>query len=684
MEKNVTEISKGLHLDTGATTRPKGTYQYALNAINETDEGELFSLSNEESNEPCGDIKTDYIPIGKAYIGGGKTAIFFTNKDETLSEIGVLDSSCNYTSHVNGELGFKLEHQIDAIYRNRRGCETTLYWVDGRNNKPMYYVLEKPGQFQKSNGDWDKNKFELQRIYNGVPTFDEIKVLDSGGQIEAGSVNIAIQYLDENLNPTEWIITSEVVKIYNDDTSNAFLNIRGSINIESGTDEEDYRDFPATSKSIRVVLGNLDRTFLFYRLAFIEATSGNGQITKIKYTENLPIENNTFVYTGKNFATEGTEEEIIAFNNIVDTASSIMQVDNMVLLADTQGKKVNYCKLQKYASRISADMTVKRIIVNSMTDPANPKSPIAQFEGAGYQPGEIYSFAIVYVFADGTISPAYHIPGKSGSILNAQGANVSEKFVFKPGTNGQKVYPMSITNESQSIRYNDNDNCTDGDLWGVDSVGNTLKGKKVRHHRFPLRSDVGLNLVNVQKSTGGLDTYYQLKLSIQGNLNTPCTQADIDEEECTTLVSVPSFQVTVKYVIDGVEKDLVVGFNPGDFEGSHPFTSISQEKFSSYFLSPTAQIISIEESVPDEAPYQVGVSSGIGSAIYGNLSYTASVVPAVFTSETKLYNTDIFGIQFSNVVLPTIQDTGGEEVVGYYIVRNERTEEEKTILDLGL
>ena len=31
--------------------------------------------------------------------------------------------------------------------------------------------------------------------------------------------------------------------------------------------------------------------------------------------------------------------------------------------------------------------------------------------------------------------------------------------------------------------------------------------------------------------------------------------------------------------------------------------------------------------------------------------------------------------------MPSLDDTNGEKIIGYYIVRNERTENEKTILD---
>jgi hypothetical protein len=685
-KKNVTQVKGGLHKDNSRIDTPPGTYQYALNAVNETEVGDLFFLSNEESNEPCGVLPDGYRPVGKVYIGGNKTMIFSVSADNLTSEIGVTDTNCGYVTHVNGDLGFKITHQIDATYRLRRGCETTVYWVDGKNNKPMYYVTEKPEQFQDGLGNWVKNKFELQRSYNNVPVFQEVELLNSGGQLSPGSLNVAIQYLDENLNPTEWIITTEVVKVYNDDTTESYLDINGSINIETGAEFEDYRNFADTDKSLRIVLDNLDETFLYYRLAFIEATAGTGLINAVNYTENLPIQNKIFIYTGVNFAATGTELEIQAFNSIVESAGSIEQADNMLLLGDTQGKQIDFCKLQKYASGIKADMTTRKVLLNQMIDKANPKSPTASFEGIGYMPGEIYSFGIVYVFRDGTQSPVYHIPGKSNNIIDTDLNNVSEDFIFQPGEGGQKVYPMAIDNESLNSVYNDNSSCSSSDYWGTDSMGNALKFARVRHHRFPLRSKLDLDLVTLDNTIGGTDEYFQVQLRITGDLitHTICDQTAIDAGECSVIgeeVPLPPFQARITYTVEGVQDTLIVNILPSDFIGNDLTTAIDLYELSNFNTTDAIVIISIEESLADGTSANIGVESGTGDAEHGSLSYVASVVPATFTAETRIYSSEILGIQFSGVVLPPISATNGEEIIGYYIVRNERTETEKTVLD---
>ncbi len=658
---NVQRPYKGLNRDNAFYDTPEGTYRFALNTVNETELGDLNFIGNEESNELCVSLPDGFIPIGKVYLGDNEIAIFSVTQDG-ISEIGIINSNtCTYTTHVNDaltpedrKLNFSVAKQIKATYRLRRGCERTVYWVDGIN-KPRQYNFDKPENFETA-GDWDANKFELIRSYQSIPEFDNIEVLNSGGNLEPGSYNVAIQYLDEDLNPTEWITTSPIIYVYNDDTDEKFLDIRGSINSDT-----DYIDFSTTDKAIRVDIGSLDDSFLFYRLAFIEATAGTGLVTSVKYTDTIPITKNFFIYTGSNFSEEGTEEEIAAFTNIIDTADSIEQIENRLILANIKGKQVNFCKLQKYASRIRADVILKPVIVNQMVN-GSPKNPTVNFEAAGYMPGEIYSFGIVYVFKDGSTSPVYHIPGKNTAL--------DPSMVFVPQFNGDNepvTFGMSINNESENNLYTDNSNCGIEDYWGVDSEGQPLLYQPVRHHRFPLRSTIGKPLVEEIDSIASENIFFQIVFTGQGTIDI-CTQEMIDNGECSTL-SEP-FQARVEYTVDGVVPgSLTVNINPT--KESNPF---SFEERSEFLTSNNIVITGIFEST---AP----TTDITGTTSPKNMNYTATFEEAQFSTEERLYRTEVYGIQFSGIDIPTVDDTNGEEIIGYYIVRNERTESEKTILD---
>lgn len=661
---------KNLHTDNSPVDQPQGSTRFVLNGINESERGDKHKNSNEEGNEVCYTLPDGHVPLGSEYTLNGNTVILSVSKINGSSEIGIADNDCNYTTIVNDidspedkKLGFKLTHQIQITYRLRRGCEDTIYFTD-KLSKPRYFNFGKIGQFKDGNGNWDANKFDLIRSYENIPRFESIEVLNSGGQLEPGGYNIAIQYLDEDLNPTEWIVTSDTIKIFNDDTTEEYVDIRGSINSDT-----DYIDFETTDKAIQVEFNNLDESFLFYRLAFIESTNGTGFVNQVRYTENIPISKEFFIYTGINFATEGTVEEIQQFTQPIGTTGHIEQIDNLLTLSEVTGKQANLCKLQKYASRIRTDMITKKVLLNTISD-GNPKNPTVTMEAAGYMPGEIYSLGIVYVFEDGYVSPVYHIPGKN--------PNVDSNVVFKPGVN---VHAMDNNNGSLNNLYIDNNTCENENYWGVDSEGDTLKNKPVRHHRFPLRNTINKDLVVEETSNTSSVNYYQVKLLGTGTIQPACSQENIDAGDCTVLNDAPPFQARVEFTVDGVTQFITANINPANQAdpGDNPVSFAFQE-LSNLLTSNNVVITAIYEST-DDGNF-VDVTNGSTSP--KGLSYTAQVQESEFTSETKLYSTDIFGLQFSNILLPPEEELNGEKIIGYYIVRNDRTESEKTILDSAI
>jgi hypothetical protein len=278
MEKNVNRPSKGMIQDVNSDDQPKESYRYALNAVNETNEGNRMMLSNEKGNEECYTLTNGYFRIGKVYTKDNEIVIFST--DGTNSEIGIV-RNCEYTSIVNSQcLGFSLEYQIDATYRLRRGCETVIYFTDGLNSVRQvnlnkledYYsdayiawLINPVGPFVGE--QWDCTKFNLIQDFK-IPCFSKTEIIN-GGSLAAGSYNFAIQLLNEDGNPTNWIVTSRPVNIYHDDVNSGYENINGSSMLEY----DGVGGVPNnTTKSIKINLSNLDPKFTYYRIAVIQAT----------------------------------------------------------------------------------------------------------------------------------------------------------------------------------------------------------------------------------------------------------------------------------------------------------------------------------------------------------------------------------------------------------------------------
>lgn len=658
--KNITEFSVGLNQDSSPINQPKGSYRFALNTIRESEEGDERFRSNEEANIECAELKPGYIPIGKCYITNNTVIIFSISQDETISEIGILDDNCNYVAHVNDEdsdekdkLGFKLSNQIQATYRLRKGCERTVYFVDP---KPRYYNFDKPNQF-KINGNWSADNFSLRKNIKVFPTIDKVSVLDNSGDLTPGSYTILVQHLDEDFNGTEYYELVKDIKIYNDPSTKNFSDIEGSSNI--GNAGEPYK-YSKTSKVISISLDAVDTSFSYVRFAFVERTSGQGLVSAVKYSEPISINSPVFTYTGDNASTNGTIEEVQLFNiNAgIDTAKHIEQIDNMLILSNVAGVQANMCKLQKYASKITVDCFIQDTILTTIKDQHNPKNPLSSYYGEGYQPGDIYSEGIQYVFEDYTVSPVCHIPGKSSKVGNST--------VFSPGA---LVYPMSnINNSNSSETYIDeNSSCNGLSYWGKDSQGEDLKNKNVRHHRFPTRNDVNVNFVTRIETNGGIATFKKISLTLLGDI-----------KKTTDTYTAVNFSLKVKFVRNGVQESFIDSIYP---DSNNSLSIIESNVFENSDSISNIEVYYIEEGSIIET--LIPLLNNESELQNNGLIYKIATNTITENDITSIYKVPIFGLKFSNVELPP-EDEIGKKIIGYQIVRQERRDNDKNILDSGV
>ena len=694
-DQNSVNIPGGLNTDTSLVNQPQGTTRFVMTGVNETIDGDLGFIANEESNAPCYTLPTGYLPMGKVYIGNEEHALLLANPNGN-SAIAIVEKDCRLIVIMHDEdqeekLGFSTEHQIDVTFRLRRGCERVLYWVAP---KPGSYIIEKPEEFKNDSGQWDISKFNLFKTYKKIPEFTDINIIDGGGVLAPGSYNFSIQYLDEDFNPTEFITSTETIMIYNAPLTTTYRDIRGATKQSNA-----YLDYSNSNKAIKITINpdSLDTSFPFYRLAITEANAGSGEISDTKFTAEIATKNNVFIYTGNNYESSGTQAEITMFNQIIEKATSIEQIENRLVLGDVEGKQVNFCNLQKYASKITTDLVTRPVILSSLVD-GNPKEPTVNCKEVGYMPGEIYSLGIVYIFDDNTLSPVYHIPGKSSFVAN--------NHVYSPGTH---VYPMSnVNNACEDTQYIDNDSCASGDYWGKDFQGISLKGSAVRHHRFPLRTD--LNIPFIEKTEGNSSTNFVKRIQVQitsTNFNkgpevpnqlslpTLCetdTTSPLYDEACSSMYF-PPFSVELGYIQDSVPHSFNYTIDPVEWALGYqePLpSSINKTLVSSTIIGTTITLDPTnfyERNENGTTTLLTGTTSG--GVFTSNVSPKGIVYKISFAESTEEYEDEIitsqlFGLKFSNIQVPALADTNGQKVIGYYIVRNERKEGEKTILDSGV
>ena len=680
-----------LSKDTNYNNQPQGTSPFILNAVEESIEGDVGGLTNETGNRQAHLFPAGFVPLHSISINNKKTAVFLANGIDSI--IGTIDENDNFDIYFDDrdqteKMGFSLGFQIDAEFRLRRGCESTLYWVDP---KPRKFVLERPDKFKNDDGTWNINSFQLQRKVDKIPFIDDINVVTSGGRLKSGSYIVSVQYLDYDFNSTEFITSSQPVRVFNDSLTTNYAEIRGS----SQDETEIYKPKLNTGKSIEVQLSNLDtENYPFYRLAISELNTGSGSINRVVYTKEIPTQNSRFVFTGDNYAEEGTEAEVQVSSSYIEEAKNIDQVDNMLMLSNTKGIDADLAELQKYASKIQADLKTKKVQLN-IPEGANPKNPSASLEGLGYMPGEIYAQSIFYILEGNYVTPGFHIPGKSPELNN------DTQF-----TTGENIYPMSTDNESETDKYIDNSSCG-FNYWGKDSQGTDLLNSPLRHHKFPLRSDVGLPLVSKisDQSVNEESLTFQLKTYIKGQINKPpvCNNDGNDPSNCVDDLSTLDITYEIEYGrLDGSGSVVESLFYVSPINYQSFDNSIDQDDLEGYtneegtsgfakldYSSPVVaengiEPIAITETMPDGSQETINLNSNFeGTSNQSGLTYHIDISEDIYSVEGNVYETEIFGLKFSNIEIPS-KEILGKKVIGYFFGRAERNDENKTVVDTAI
>lgn len=173
-----------------------------------------------------------------------------------------------------------------------------------------------------------------------------------------------------------------------------------------------------TTKSINLVISNIDARFKYFQIAVIKKQSSDGAISGVDLLIPEPIPENIlpltvvdYVYTGllSQIQNPSSVEELLAEKLNVELVTSHVQHENRLLLGNLSSTQKNLVDLQRHASSIKVEYVEAPLDVAE----ALSKDPSYYFSEAGFLHDEVYALGIVYVFEDGSVSPVFHIPGRS-------------------------------------------------------------------------------------------------------------------------------------------------------------------------------------------------------------------------------------------------------------------------------
>lgn len=491
---DIKQFTAGMVTDVTERSQPKGTYRFALNSILQGREGKLGSLLSEEGNATSISVTAGHTIIGHTLTDTSDIILFTT--DDTTSEIGIFNPDTNtYTVQLSGEcLNFSTQYPIDALFRIRKGCERVIYFTD-RNNPYRTVNLSALSSYLDEEGNLDCNTINFTRNVT-VPTTDIISVSDTGGQLEVGSYQFAVRYLDEDLNPTSWYYVTTPVWIYDESQDNDFDQIDGAVPIED-TGDGVIGGTPITSKSISLSITNLDKSYDYIQIAALHSTSTVGITSTIYVQPELAIDGLTtveYTYRGPDAtATTLTDPSDIAVNQLnIGVVQTHAQLDNRLWLAGISSPRYNYADFQRVASNITVNWVTTPINAVDPAVPGNSKNPLTPTYWMSMMGDEVYALGIQFLNTFGEWSPEFHIPGRALIPTHDDAPYAADANTTHLGS--ASSYPKwKVRNTAKAdgtLGYYEVDvnyPSTECDGQRVFPTG------KIRHHRMPSRDIVNVN-----------------------------------------------------------------------------------------------------------------------------------------------------------------------------------------------
>ena len=460
--QNITDVksntfNQGLNKDAEPSFVSEGMWTHARNAMNNSREGDAFTLSNESSNQLCvvagATLPGSKYVIGAIYLYSDKWLIFTAAHSGTNgiggsvgSEIGLFDENlCQYRIIVQDTcLNFSKWNLITGASREKEDCTWAAYWADG-NNPDRYINIGDPQTWPSNDFQWIGNNTYAnpagaQMQWPGVSWVQDCEVINdcnfcsdtpvlncnklrlarlvntpcvkvsggrTGGNLMNGSYLATIAYTIKGERVTNWFSLSNVQPIFVENEPG------GSLEIDISADTEHFTEFV---------------------LCVISYTNQQTQAKEF----GVYSSDTTKVYIDiiDNSLTAVDIKEIPIQNVVFEKSDQISEVSNYLLRVGPTSKfDFNY---QPLANLIQ-------------TNWVSVEYPADYYINGGYKPSymrdEVYSFFIRWVYNTGDKSSSYHIPGRPPGTFTdiCQGINgVSE---IQPLSDNNSIYTDERTFE---------------------------------------------------------------------------------------------------------------------------------------------------------------------------------------------------------------------------------------------
>ena len=634
--------------DTSPNNQPDNTTRFVLNGVYNSDEGDIGFISNEVGYSKLEDIPEGYNLVGNIPLLDGEVILFLApinptspfrivrhNKNGNLEDI-IVSTGLNFTTH----------RYIKGKWRLLNLCETVIYFVDGTNpDKAInlarlsdYTINNVDAATANATDAWNMQLMELEQGYTH-PVINLNRVIPSGGRCQLGAYHFAIRYKNEANDVSNYIAFSNPVLV-------------SQLNSNYQQRQGGNPLFTELNYSIELNISGLDTSYSNFEIIAIETIEG---ISQPYVVATLTTQSEvTYVFRGVRDNSIPISLVDLAVNRAAYESSETIEIfDNRLFRANVKDKDIAWGKFQQAANRIQTKYFTRAILHEEVSNRYSGSADArTTFDNRSYMRDEVYALGIVWVFKDGTTSPVFHIPGRpkneaawntpiSGNLLNKNrtyggGSNTDTSFV------GQRVnrFP-TVTLPNFSVPF------LSGINWDDYSVSD------IAH------ANGGINFKNDANSIPGAEERWEI-------YNTAL------QEWC--IVDADDFA--------GAETEFSNSARIDTFNNSiNNENWLTQDSSNLFGLPFSTGYLAYWESEFDYPDFECN-----GERIFpeGKIRHHKMPDNAIEPHFWNLWDNEYIlplGVDFYNIVAPAEY---ADQVQGYYIVRAERTVDNKTVLDKGI
>lgn len=451
-----------------------------------------------------------------------------------LSEIGVVYSTDNGVTYTynrlirSKQLGFSTDRRIEASLE-QNGSIIDFYWTDGNAKPRVMYLTSSlfatPDAFLVAAG----GRYDLETIdeessfFYKVPSayFDNIQVIEGGGNITAGNKRYTGRFLTQDFVPTDFLYPTNPINIYN---ASFALGSKISGNLSNVlTDKSVFLKLKNITPGIYkyfelVAVEYLDETFVATIIQRFNL--GDGQVElDVKHTnigqENIALGNNELLALTSKYLSVQTMK---IFDNRMTISNMTEQLDYNL---DTWAQSIKHSLETKYIDSLGYSSQETTDYTKSLPDYSfgEYQDPMNVLENVGYMFNDTYRFGIQVKWKDtGKWSSPYWLDdirfdnatnNVVGTRRNVYGGSVSAVNI------GTETITVNAHNfyEGQKIIFSATT------IGGV-TANTVYYAKSVTTNTFKLSLD-NINIVNLTSS--GTGTVLNLGLDLNTTYVDPIT-----------------------------------------------------------------------------------------------------------------------------------------------------------------